>query len=636
MLPAAKAATRRSKWDQPGTEAAVPGGNNVQPNVAPIPTMSMLHSSNPMIQPIPLSNLLAGLLHPSSSLVPIVAHPVTSTTICPTPVPNISPSAFVPTGLHQSTSNALPMLPIPLVSNPLLTAPLIPPPVIGPTLMANVGLPTQVPAPSPVQRNPIPIQRPATQSQAPSGAMEAAALAAARINASLLARAKLRNPALSSTMAVDLSKASFPAVGAAPTVTEMATTGVPLSCSNTLAMGQAQQIDKMTGLTILSHASQVSPEETMHLRAGSVNKHVLLCQTQDVNTALTALLPTPLLQPPMASTLPILNSIPPLPPAVIPTLSTAQPVHHPLQDKVFVGLDHAPAEFDIKARLEGPGGSYLQHISRETGARVVLRGKRSGFLEPASRREACEPLYCHVSHSNQEGLDAAKALCESLIQTIRAEFSHFQNQISAVPPMRNPYAGCLAYSGPDNAPAAAPVPLGSIPSTDASPSSQNAEPVVNKEFPPTPSPSVPPSLTSSGSVGFPHTAASSSATPAQLPRVAQKRRFTEEGRPNAGLLGYTHGPFHLTSSDKKRSPPSDSLPDTELMPPPTLFDNSGTVRIRTTDKEPPKKHSKTSLSKLGALVAYEEDEVEKRNNPSLNSLSPPRPAAMAKPFWMAP
>uniref|UniRef100_A0A8C4R3X6 KH homology domain-containing protein 4 n=1 Tax=Eptatretus burgeri TaxID=7764 RepID=A0A8C4R3X6_EPTBU len=438
-------------------------------------------------------------------------------------------------------------------------------------------------------------------------------------------------------MAVDLSKASLSAVGAAPTVTEMATTGIPLSCSNTLVMGQ---IDKMTGVPVMSHASQVSPEEAMRLGAGSVNKPVLLCQTQDVNTAFTALLPTPLLQPPMASTLPILNSIPPLPPPVIPTLSTAQPVapmtkHHPLQDKVFVGLDHAPAEFDIKVRLEGPGGSYLQHISRETGARVVLRGKRSGFLEPASRREACEPLYCHVSHSNQEGLDAAKALCESLIQTIRAEFSCFQNQISAVPPMRNPYAGCLAYSGPDNAPAASPLPLGPIPSTDAAPSSQNAEPVANKEFPPTPSPSVPPSLTSSGSVGFPHTAASLSATPAQLSRVAQKRRFTEEARPDAGLLGYTHGPFHLTS-DKKRSPPSDSLPDTELMPPPTLFDNSGTARIRTTDKEPPKKHFKATLSKPGALVAYEEDEVEKKNNPSLLALSPPRPAAMAKPFWMAP
>lgn len=107
-------------------------------------------------------------------------------------------------------------------------------------------------------------------------------------------------------------------------------------------------------------------------------------------------------------------------------------------EKLMIGLDHAPAAFDLRAQLIGAGGANLNYIRTETGAIATLRGRGSMFIDPISGMESAEPMHLYIEHSRYDGLQNAKQLARNLIETLQQELMQFQQSNPPAPP---PMAG---------------------------------------------------------------------------------------------------------------------------------------------------------------------------------------------------
>lgn len=92
----------------------------------------------------------------------------------------------------------------------------------------------------------------------------------------------------------------------------------------------------------------------------------------------------------------------------------------------MIGLDHAPAAFDLRGQLIGAGGANLHYIRNETGAIATLRGRGSLFIDPSLGTESPEAMHLYVEHSRFEGLQSAKQLAKNLIETMQQELVHYQ------------------------------------------------------------------------------------------------------------------------------------------------------------------------------------------------------------------
>ncbi len=66
------------------------------------------------------------------------------------------------------------------------------------------------------------------------------------------------------------------------------------------------------------------------------------------------------------------------------------------EEKVAIGLESL-RNFNIRAKVVGPGGLFVKYIQQETGCRIQIKGLGSGFIEHETGREAEEQMFIHIT-----------------------------------------------------------------------------------------------------------------------------------------------------------------------------------------------------------------------------------------------
>ncbi|KAK4222494.1 hypothetical protein QBC38DRAFT_512944 [Podospora fimiseda] len=111
------------------------------------------------------------------------------------------------------------------------------------------------------------------------------------------------------------------------------------------------------------------------------------------------------------------------------------------EEKIPIGLESVPG-FNLRAQVVGHGGAYVKHIQTETGCRVQIKGRGSGYMEASTGRESDEDMFLHVAGPDPEMVAKAKALCEDLLTNVKEQYEEFKNR-----PPRQHYGGQSGHGG---------------------------------------------------------------------------------------------------------------------------------------------------------------------------------------------
>ncbi|KAK0613836.1 hypothetical protein B0T14DRAFT_499238 [Immersiella caudata] len=111
------------------------------------------------------------------------------------------------------------------------------------------------------------------------------------------------------------------------------------------------------------------------------------------------------------------------------------------EERITIGLESVPG-FNLRAQVVGHGGAYVKHIQQETGCRVQIKGRGSGYLEQSTGQESEDDMFLHVAGPDPAMVQKAKELCEDLLANVREQYEDFKSR-----PPRGYGGGSGGYGG---------------------------------------------------------------------------------------------------------------------------------------------------------------------------------------------
>ncbi|KAK4703346.1 hypothetical protein P7C70_g2880, partial [Phenoliferia sp. Uapishka_3] len=90
------------------------------------------------------------------------------------------------------------------------------------------------------------------------------------------------------------------------------------------------------------------------------------------------------------------------------------------EEKIFIEFE-ALRNFNIRAKVVGPGGLFVKYIQQETQTRVQIKGLGSGFVETDTGRESEDPMHVHVTGPDQPMVDKATEMAKDLLVVVQEE-----------------------------------------------------------------------------------------------------------------------------------------------------------------------------------------------------------------------
>ncbi|KAK4046242.1 hypothetical protein OIV83_006221 [Microbotryomycetes sp. JL201] len=125
-----------------------------------------------------------------------------------------------------------------------------------------------------------------------------------------------------------------------------------------------------------------------------------------------------------------------------------------LEEKIPIDVEPL-RNFNVRAKVVGPGGLFVKFIQQETGTRVQIKGTGSGFIETETGRESEDPMHIHVAGPDEAMVERAVELGKDLLTVVKEEHAkaravleqQWAAQQQGYQPQQPPYGGQQGYGG---------------------------------------------------------------------------------------------------------------------------------------------------------------------------------------------